>query len=215
MRASPIRATSLSGACCSTMPKICAAWARSPAPMASSATLSASAIWASSESAHFTLGHGAHEAIDRTAASKGEDGRDRLHAELPGDARMLVDIDLDELDGARLFGDHLFERRRQLATRTTPGGPEIDQHGHIARGFDDIGAEAGIGGFADQAFGNGGCGTGGAIHGNRHKSSRKRAKGAVAGLFAPARTRWQALLPTGFQQDDMKAQNWGCNRFDD
>ena len=39
------------------------------------------------ELAHFAFGDGAEEGIDRAAAGKGEDGRDRLDAELAGNRR--------------------------------------------------------------------------------------------------------------------------------
>ena len=67
---------------------------------------------------------------------------------------MLVDVHLDQLDLALGGTDRLFERRRELAARTAPGRPEVDQHRLALRFLDDVLYE-GLGGrFLDQI----GCG---------------------------------------------------------
>jgi hypothetical protein len=53
----------------------------------------------------------AHEAVDRLAALEGEDGRNRLHAELARDLGMLVDVHLDELHLAAGGLDGLLQAR--------------------------------------------------------------------------------------------------------
>ncbi|MNL18604.1 hypothetical protein D3C87_1397560 [compost metagenome] len=116
---------------------------------------------------HFALRHGAHEAIHGATAGKGEDGREGLDAELAGNVRVLVDIDLDQLDLAGLFPDHLFDGRAELAAGAAPGRPEIDQHRHLERGIDDIGLEAGIAAVPNEIGGNRGGGRG-AIKGEGH-----------------------------------------------
>jgi hypothetical protein len=122
------------------------------------------------KAAHFTFGHGAHEAIDRTTAGKGEDGRNGLDAELTGNLRIFVDVDLDEANRTGLLIDDLFERRGQLAARAAPGGPEVNQHGLLERGVDHIGLERLIGRVLYQGTGsNTGLGSGGnAIERGRH-----------------------------------------------
>ncbi len=93
------------------------------------------------EGTQFGFGLGAHEAVDGTAAAEGIDGRDRLDAQLRGDALVLVDVDLDQLDLAVGFLDHLFDGGPQLAARPAPGRPEIDDHRAGHRLLDDIGHE--------------------------------------------------------------------------
>ena len=47
------------------------------------------------------LAEGTDEPVDDLAVPYGEHGRDRLHLEALRDNRVLVDVDLDELDRAR------------------------------------------------------------------------------------------------------------------
>jgi hypothetical protein len=42
----------------------------------------------------------AHETVDRLAAGKGDHGRDRLNAHLARDSRVIIDVELDQLDPA-------------------------------------------------------------------------------------------------------------------
>ena len=80
----------------------------------------------------------AHEAVERTAIAEGIDRRQRLHAQLPGDARVLVDVDLHEPHLAAVALDDLLEHRRQLLARPAPRRPEVDDDRHVARGLDDV-----------------------------------------------------------------------------
>ncbi len=148
------------------------------------------------KAAHLALGHGAHEAIDRAAAGKGEDGGNGLDAELAGDLGMLVDVDLDQADLPGLLGDDLFERRAQLPAGAAPGGPEIDQDRNLARCLDDVDHEGGIAGITHE--GDGGRGrAGGAIHGHAHirgllalvLTAAMLTLAPVSGLFAPLQPR--------------------------
>ena len=52
------------------------------------------------EGLDLALGQGADEAVDRLAVDEGDDRRDRLDAELAGDRGVLVDVHLDQADGA-------------------------------------------------------------------------------------------------------------------
>ena len=84
------------------------------------------------------FGQCAHEAVDRAALEEGVDGGDRLDAQLLCQRLVLVDVDLDQLDGALGVLDHLLERRRELLAGPAPGGPEIDDHGTIAGGVEHV-----------------------------------------------------------------------------
>jgi hypothetical protein len=61
-------------------------------------------------------------------SDEGDDGGDRLDAELAGDGGMVVDVHLDQLDATAGLLTDLFELRRQLLARPAPRRPEIDQH---------------------------------------------------------------------------------------
>eukprot|EP01036_Dinobryon_divergens_P049822 gene49822-66739_t len=93
---------------------------------------------------------GAHESVRRATIDEGDDGGDRLDAELTCDGRMVVNVHLDELDAAACLVHRLFDDRRQLATGTAPRRPEIDQDGLTARFLNDILAEGRCGRILDQ-----------------------------------------------------------------
>src|SRR5882724_2724681 len=63
---------------------------------------------------------------------------------------MLVDVHLDEFHLALGGADRLFQHRRQLAARTAPRRPEVDQHRLALRFLDDVLHERLGGGFLDQ-----------------------------------------------------------------
>ena len=92
----------------------------------------------------------AHEAVDRTAVLEGEYGWDRLDAHLPGNLRVVVDIELDQPDRALRRAHGLLQDRRELAAGPAPGRPEIDQHRHLARGVDHVAHEVLGGGVLDE-----------------------------------------------------------------
>jgi len=89
------------------------------------------------------LGLAADEAVDRLAVREAVDGGDRLDAELGGELLVLVDVDLDQLDLAAGLLDRLLQRRGELLARPAPRRPEVDDHGRLARGGDDVLLEAG------------------------------------------------------------------------
>ena len=135
-RASPAMAATFSGSSSSTPAKSSLAPAASPASAAAWAAAISSSVAPGPDGADqlldegldLALGQRAHEAVDRLALLEGDDGGDRLDAELAGDLRMLVDVHLDQLDLALGALDHLLDHRGQLLAGAAPGRPEIDQH---------------------------------------------------------------------------------------
>ena len=89
------------------------------------------------------LGQRPHEAVYRLAILEGEHRGDRLDAHLARDLRVVVDIELDQFDGALGGANRLLQDRRQLAARTAPRRPEIHQHRNLARRVDDVAHEVG------------------------------------------------------------------------
>src|SRR5208337_2985895 len=77
------------------------------------------------EPADLALRQGPDEAIERLALVEGDDGGNRLDAELTGDLRMIVDIHLDERDLSARVRDRALQRRRKLLARAAPRRPEI------------------------------------------------------------------------------------------
>ena len=72
---------------------------------------------------------GADEAVDGLALIEGEDRGNRLDAQRLGDLRLLVDVDLDHLDGAASFADQFLKQWPELLARAAPGRPKINQYG--------------------------------------------------------------------------------------
>src|SRR3954465_7876310 len=58
--------------------------------------------------------------------------RDRLDAEAHGEALLLVDVDLDELEVAVALVDDLVEHGRDGVARAAPLSPEVDDHRLVA-----------------------------------------------------------------------------------
>ena len=78
--------------------------------------------------AHGAFGLRAHETVEGTAVAEGIDGRQRLDAQLPGNTRMLIDVDFDEANLAPVAPDDLLQHGSELFARPAPAGPEIDDH---------------------------------------------------------------------------------------
>ena len=66
------------------------------------------------------------------------DRRDPLHPEGLGDRGVPVDVELGQVDLALAGGGSALERRRELAARAAPLGPEVDDHGHLARALEHL-----------------------------------------------------------------------------
>src|SRR6266851_2646841 len=103
-------------------------------PEASASLASASASW---------IGDG-------PAVLEGVDGGDRLDAHLLRDLGALVDVDLDHAHGAIGLAHRLFQQWPELLARPAPRRPEIDHHGAVVRGVDDVGHEGGGGAVLDE-----------------------------------------------------------------
>ena len=77
---------------------------------------------------------GTDEAVDLVAAAQQQQQRDALRAEARGDLGSSVDVEFDDLEAPGVIVRGLVDKRREHATRSAPGRPEVDQHGQ--RGVD-------------------------------------------------------------------------------
>jgi hypothetical protein len=87
------------------------------------------------------VGDCADELGDHLAVLERLDRRNALDAELPGNALIRVGVDLGELDLAVPLADGVLDRRAQGPAGTAPLGPEVDDHRHLLRAFDNLGLE--------------------------------------------------------------------------
>ena len=62
-----------------------------------------------------------------------EQRRDAHHVEPPGEVRVLVDVQLGDLQLAGVLGGDLREDGGDHLARTAPLGPEVDDHRHVRR----------------------------------------------------------------------------------
>ena len=88
------------------------------------------------ETAQLGLGDRPGEAGDELALPDHEDDGDRLHLERLGEARVGVDVDLDEEPRARVLDGELLQERRELLARPAPLGPEVDDDGDLHGALD-------------------------------------------------------------------------------
>ena len=96
---------------------------------------------------------GADDGLGDLATLVHVQGRDGHDAVLGGRTRVLVDVELDDLDLVAVLGGDRLEGRRDLAARTAPGGPEVHQDGLVA--LEDVLLE-GVVGHVLQGAGHGG-----------------------------------------------------------
>src|SRR5216683_1587588 len=92
------------------------------------------------------LGRGADLARGELALLEQHQGRDRHDAVFLRGRRVLVDVELDDLDLAVERACDLLERRRDHLARPAPFGPEI-HHDRLAR-LEDLSLEIRIGNLA-------------------------------------------------------------------
>lgn len=91
----------------------------------------------------FELGfwHGAHGAGNGLAALHDDERRDRLNAELAGEQGLGVGVTLAHLELAGVLIGNLGNDGGDDAARAAPGGPEVNEHGHV--GIEDFLFEVG------------------------------------------------------------------------
>ena len=101
------------------------------------------------ELADFLGGQGAHEAVHRLAAHEHHAKRDGAHAkhlrELAGDFLLFVGVDLGQQETAGVLGFELFQYRAQRLAGAAPLGPDVQQHGLLQGGLDQVGLKVGKG----------------------------------------------------------------------
>src|SRR5689334_17528072 len=90
------------------------------------------------------LWHRPDDALGLGAVTEQDQGGDREHVESARGLLVLVDVDADDVEVVALCR-HLLQDRMDDAARTTPGGPEIDQHGLLR--FEHLGLEGSVGRF--------------------------------------------------------------------
>ena len=105
------------------------------------------------ELAHLAFRQRAGEAVDDLAVLDQEHGRDRADLERRAELRLLVDIDLGQLERAVVVGGEFLQDRAELLARPAPLGPEIDQHRGLHRFLQHFGLEAVGGGVEDMGLG--------------------------------------------------------------
>ncbi len=87
----------------------------------------------------------ADELIDDLASLEDHQRGDAVDPVVAGEALGVVDVDLAYFDGALVFGGQLLDDGGDLAARSAPGGPEVDQDRFL--GLQDLGIEVGFGDF--------------------------------------------------------------------
>ena len=85
--------------------------------------------------------------LGRLAGCEHGDGRDAHDAVVHGGVRIGIDVELTDLDDARVLGGQLLDLGRDHAARTAPLGPEVHDHRLVA--LEHIGLERGVGDFGD------------------------------------------------------------------
>jgi hypothetical protein len=77
---------------------------------------------------------------------------DAANAEFAGDASVVVDVELGDLELAVVGGGHFVQGGGNHFAGAAPFGPEINEHGHA--GLQYISLEAGIGDGFDEGVGH-------------------------------------------------------------
>src|SRR5690606_464338 len=72
----------------------------------------------------------AHHHVDDVVAAHRHDHRDGTRVERLRKLRLLVDVDLADLDLAFELASELVDHRAERAAGTTPGRPQVHDHGH-------------------------------------------------------------------------------------
>ena len=98
---------------------------------------------ASSCFARSPLGRKPDDLADRLATLEDQQRRDRADPVLTGGHRVLVGVELHELDAAVVLLGEFLDDRRDHAAGAAPGRPEVDQHRVVV--LDHIQVERGVG----------------------------------------------------------------------
>ena len=78
----------------------------------------------------------------RNSILEGDDGRNPLHLELPGEIGVRIHIEFGEFEGALVLVCEALERGSEHSAWSAPLGPEVDDYRRFPAAFDDIGREA-------------------------------------------------------------------------
>ena len=84
----------------------------------------------------------ADDALDLLAVLEEDQGRNALDAELPLRLRVVVDVELGDLEATRILLCDLLEHGGDHAAGAAPFGPEVDQDRLV--GLDDLALEGGV-----------------------------------------------------------------------
>jgi hypothetical protein len=83
----------------------------------------------------------ADKLVDDLSSGNRFDRRDATNSELGREVRVLVYVDLGDEERTAMFLGQPIEQRPQSTTRTTPRGPEVDDHRDAARRIHDFRVE--------------------------------------------------------------------------
>ena len=90
-----------------------------------------------------------HEVEDGLAAAERDHGGNGLNAVLPGELRVLIDVDLGEDNLSLALADHFLENGREGAAWSAPRRPEIHHHRRLVRAVNHLLIERAIFDFDD------------------------------------------------------------------
>ena len=77
------------------------------------------------------LGCGTDVTIHGAAVFEDEQSRDAHHAQFGGSHRVVVDVELHDLEASLIFIRQFFQCRSNGKAGATPGCPEVEKYGHI------------------------------------------------------------------------------------
>ena len=93
------------------------------------------------EGGDLRLGHRTDELVHHLALTEREDGGDGLHVEGLRHRRVVVDVDLGQLDGAAGVGHRFLQHRPEGLAGPAPLGPEVHNDRHRRTAVQNLGLE--------------------------------------------------------------------------